>query len=596
MKHTKYFTLAVVAAAVFAFAQIAQGQTEGKLANMTAGAGSVRWDVTVPNAGGTLTVTAPDGRAFRKAFHGGASPEINLSDKQFDSLPDGVYNYELRLTPVLTAAQKEALMKARGNDDDPESERAARKRPSIPAMSQPGSFAIVNGAIVGPGAIEGQRTASKPAGPTTQPQPTRVSANTVQRLRNHRFSLLRTPDVVTADDEIIQGSVCVGLDCVVNETFNFDTIRLKENNTRIGFMDTSSGVGFPTNDWTIRANDSANGGGNFLAFVDQGPNSTGAETGTIVFEVDAGAPANSLRVSSAGRVGIKTATPLLDVHANNSNTPAIRLEQNSGGGFSAQTWDIGANEANWFVRDVTGGSRLPLRIRPGAPTSSIDISASGNVGIGTASPTQLLQINSAAATQSVLAMSVGGTTHGLWGISGSPDNLIIGAVLGDSSFRSQGKNILFSTDSGTSAQLYLKNGGNVGIGTTSPDQKLSVNGDADKTGGNTWLAFSDERLKNIKGNFNPGLKAVMQLQPIRYEYKPDNALGLASNGEHIGFGAQAVQKIIPEAVTKNSAGYLMVNGDPIMWTMLNAIKEQQKEIEQLKGQIRKLQTPRRRHR
>ena len=142
----------------------------------------------------------------------------------------------------------------------------------------------------------------------------------------------------------------------------------------------------------------------------------------------------------------------------------------------------------------------------------------------------------------------------------------------------------------------LRSNGNVGIGTTAPDQKLSVNGDADKTGGNTWLAFSDERLKNIKGNFNSGLKAVMQLQPIRYEYKPDNALGLTSNGEHIGFGAQAVQKIIPEAVTKNSAGYLMVNGDPIMWTMLNAIKEQQKEIEQLKGQIRKLQTPRRRHR
>ena len=132
--------------------------------------------------------------------------------------------------------------------------------------------------------------------------------------------------------------------------------------------------------------------------------------------------------------------------------------------------------------------------------------------------------------------------------------------------------------------------GNVGIGTTSPDQKLSVNGDADKTGGNTWLAFSDERLKNIRGNFNSGLKAVMQLQPIRYEYKRDNALGLTSNGEHIGFGAQAVQKVIPEAVTKNSQGYLMVNGDPIMWTMLNAIKEQQKEIEQLKGQIRKLQT------
>ena len=144
-------------------------------------------------------------------------------------------------------------MKARGNDDDPESERAARKRPSIPAMSQSGSFAIVNGGIIGPGAIEGQRTASKPAGETTQPQPTRVSANTVQRLRNHRFSLLRTPDVVTADDEIIQGSLCVGLDCVVNESFGFDTIRLKENNTRIKFDDTSTSAGFPNNDWQLTA-------------------------------------------------------------------------------------------------------------------------------------------------------------------------------------------------------------------------------------------------------------------------------------------------------------------------------------------------------
>jgi len=55
-----------------------------------------------------------------------------------------------------------------------------------------------------------------------------------------------------------------------------------------------------------------------------------------------------------------------------------------------------------------------------------------------------------------------------------------------------------------------------------------------------------------------------------------------------------VQKIIPEAVTKNSQGYLMVNGDPILWTMLNAIKEQQKEIAELKGQIRKLQATSRR--
>ena len=75
-------------------------------------------------------------------------------------------------------------------------------------------------------------------------------------------------DQVTVDDSIIQGSLCAGLDCVNGESFNFDTIRLKENNVRLKFQDTSSSASFPTNDWSIVANDSANGGNNYLAFED----------------------------------------------------------------------------------------------------------------------------------------------------------------------------------------------------------------------------------------------------------------------------------------------------------------------------------------
>jgi hypothetical protein len=145
---------------------------------------------------------------------------------------------------------------------------------------------------------------------------------------------------------------------------------------------------------------------------------------------------------------------------------------------------------------------------------------------------------------------------------------------------------LFAYNYGTNtAQTLALNspGGRVGIGTIAPDQILSVNGNASKTGGGSWLTFSDERLKNIKGRFTPGLKALMQLQPLRYEYKQDNALGLKANGEFIGFGAQAVQKVIPEAVSKDEKGYLLVNNDPIMLTMLNAIKEQQREIENLRA-------------
>src|ERR1044072_3349862 len=75
-------------------------------------------------------------------------------------------------------------------------------------------------------------------------------------------------DQVIPDDLIVQGSLCAGLDCVNNESFGFSTIRLKENNTRIEFMDTSTSAGFPANDWMITANDSASGGANYLAFDD----------------------------------------------------------------------------------------------------------------------------------------------------------------------------------------------------------------------------------------------------------------------------------------------------------------------------------------
>jgi hypothetical protein len=137
-------------------------------------------------------------------------------------------------------------------------------------------------------------------------------------------------------------------------------------------------------------------------------------------------------------------------------------------------------------------------------------------------------------------------------------------------------------------RMVIDTSGKVGIGTLSPDQLLTVNGGASKPSGGSWATFSDERLKTIKGRFTSGLNEVMQLQPIRYEYRPDNAMGIKSSGEQIGFGAQAVQKVIPEAVTENDRGYLLVNNDPIMWTMLNAIKEQQQQIGKQQIQIEAL--------
>jgi hypothetical protein len=101
-------------------------------------------------------------------------------------------------------------------------------------------------------------------------------------------------DQVTADDQIVQGSSCVGLDCVVNESFGFDTLRLKENNLRIKFEDTSIS-GFPSNDWALQANETQSGGASrFMLFDDT--------AGRAPVSVFAGAPANALVITAAGEV------------------------------------------------------------------------------------------------------------------------------------------------------------------------------------------------------------------------------------------------------------------------------------------------------
>jgi len=111
-------------------------------------------------------------------------------------------------------------------------------------------------------------------------------------------------DQMINDDLIVTGSECVGFDCVNNENFGFSTIKLKENNTRIEFNDTStSGT---VSDWLIKANDSTNGGGNYFGLTEI--QSGDGNTDPLVFRIDSGAPELSLYVDNQGNLRLTTAT------------------------------------------------------------------------------------------------------------------------------------------------------------------------------------------------------------------------------------------------------------------------------------------------
>ena len=103
---------------------------------------------------------------------------------------------------------------------------------------------------------------------------------------------------------------------------------------------------------------------------------------------------------------------------------------------------------------------------------------------------------------------------------------------------------------------------------------LYVEGNAAKSlGGSSWIVSSDLRLKNLNGNYTKGLDEIMALQPVRFSYKAGNSRGLPSDVEQVGFVAQEVQKVFPEAVNEGEDGLLDFNMHPVNVAMVNAIKE-----------------------
>lgn len=207
-------------------------------------------------------------------------------------------------------------------------------------------------------------------------------------------------DQVFVDDVIVDGSLCVGFDCVNGESFGFDTIRLKENNLRIHFDDTSNSASFPSADWSLEANATSNGGSNHFAIVQR-------DTSRTPFLIQGSAPTNSLVVDSQGDVGVGVSNPVVELHVADGDTPTLRLEQNGSSGFTAQTFDVAANESNFFVRDVTNGSSLPFKIIPGASHDTLTVAANG-VGVGTKNQDTLLHVRS---TNSALGVDQSGLLH-----------------------------------------------------------------------------------------------------------------------------------------------------------------------------------------
>ena len=140
-------------------------------------------------------------------------------------------------------------------------------------------------------------------------------------------------------------------------------------------------------------------------------------------------------------------------------------------------------------------------------------------------------------------------------------------ISGDATLASDGT--LTLKDTGDGADTY--GGGSDYIQTITVDDQGRV---TEVTAGNP---ASDERLKKNIDPLENVLEEILKLNGYRYHWKSDSL----NAKQEIGVIAQEIEQIFPELVRERSDGYKGVNYNGLVPLLLEAIKEQQKTIQQL---------------
>jgi hypothetical protein len=254
-----------------------------------------------------------------------------------------------------------------------------------------------------------------------------------------------------------------------------------------------------------------------------------------------------------------------------STTGFVRITPNSellvGSSSSITTGTLGQN------LQVTGGAYI-----------------SDNTGIGTTNPTSKLTVQGDVSIASTVSI-------------GSSIDIIPYDNLGILSFEGSAGQLFSITNNLTSGSIFSVNdvsgipsidvdadgtvqiatyGGNLGVGTTNPTSKLTVQGDVLVSGVITSTDYNCSSDINLKENIQPienPIDKVLNITGVSFDWKEDGRSSM-------GVIAQEVERVLPELVSGSDTKTVNYNG--LIGLLIEVVKDQQKEINMLKESMKRL--------
>ncbi|RDD64393.1 hypothetical protein DU478_20570 [Thalassococcus profundi] len=242
---------------------------------------------------------------------------------------------------------------------------------------------------------------------------------------------------VITSNTTIRDQLCVGPACLDTETYDAvsATLRLRSFANRIDFIDTDNA--FPDTDWQLKANDDTGPDDRFMI--------RDLTAGTTPVSVRGGAPDNSLYVAPDGKIGMGTLIPQAELHVETTTLSGIRLNRSNADFGLGQAWEtVIFSNGDFGLSDITN-TTTPFAMRPGTPNNAIFLEfdtaqintgrrdynfevrwdngtsfwadgGTGDIGMGTLTPTAPLHLQRTNGTAEVLVENTTASPAGARGL------------------------------------------------------------------------------------------------------------------------------------------------------------------------------------